>query len=48
MDRRQPPVSCVLTATRTPGGPTKNAKAGKPPWFGPEQRTQIAALLSGS
>jgi len=42
-----PRISCVLTATRTPGRPTENAEAGKPPWFGPDQRAQVAALLSG-
>ena len=26
-------VSCVLTATKTPGRPTENAAAGQPPWF---------------
>jgi diketogulonate reductase-like aldo/keto reductase len=42
-----PRVSCVLTATKKPGRPTENAQAGKPPWFGPDQRAQVAALLSG-
>ncbi len=28
-----PRVSCVLTATRTPGRPAENAQAGDPPWF---------------
>jgi diketogulonate reductase-like aldo/keto reductase len=42
-----PRISCVLTATRTPGRPAENAEAGKAPWFGPDQRAQVAALLSG-
>lgn len=41
-----PRVSCVLTATRTPGRPTENAAAGDPPWFDVEQRERIASLLS--
>jgi aryl-alcohol dehydrogenase-like predicted oxidoreductase len=41
-----PRVSCVLTATRTPGRPTENAAAGDPPWFDAEQRERIASLLS--
>lgn len=35
-------VSCVLSATKTPGRPTENAAAGAPPWFSVEQRTRIA------
>jgi diketogulonate reductase-like aldo/keto reductase len=35
-------VSCVLTATRTPGRPTENAQAGDPPWFDPDQRERLA------
>jgi diketogulonate reductase-like aldo/keto reductase len=38
-------VTCVLTATRTPGRPTENAQAGNPPWFAPEQRGRLARLL---
>jgi aryl-alcohol dehydrogenase-like predicted oxidoreductase len=41
-----PSVSCVLTATRTPGRPTENAAAGKAPWFDPAERERIASLLS--
>ena len=40
-----PRVSCVLTATKTPGRPTENAEAGDPPWFGAEQRERIAASM---
>jgi aryl-alcohol dehydrogenase-like predicted oxidoreductase len=40
-----PRISCVLTATRTPGRPTENAAAGDPPWFDARQRERIAALL---
>ena len=38
-------VSCVLTATKTPGRPTENAQAGDPPWFSPDQRERLAALV---
>jgi aryl-alcohol dehydrogenase-like predicted oxidoreductase len=41
-----PRVSCVLTATKTPGRPTENAQAGNLPWFDPDQRERLAALLS--
>jgi aryl-alcohol dehydrogenase-like predicted oxidoreductase len=37
-----PRVSCVLTATKTPGRPTENARAGDPPWFDPDQRERLA------
>jgi diketogulonate reductase-like aldo/keto reductase len=43
-----PRVSCVLTATKTPGRPTENAQAGGPPWFDPDQRERVAALLGSS
>jgi diketogulonate reductase-like aldo/keto reductase len=42
-----PRVGCVLTATKTRGRPTENAQAGKPPWFGADQRARVAALRSG-
>jgi len=42
-DRR---VSCVLTATKTPGRPSENAQAGDPPWFDAAQRERLAALVS--
>jgi aryl-alcohol dehydrogenase-like predicted oxidoreductase len=38
-------VSCVLTATKTPGRPSENAQAGNPPWFDPDQRERLATLL---
>ena len=38
-------VTCVLTATKTPGRPTENARAGEPPWFDPDQRQRLVALL---
>jgi aryl-alcohol dehydrogenase-like predicted oxidoreductase len=41
-----PRVSCVLSATKTPGRPTENAQAGDPPWLDPDQRERLAALLS--
>ncbi len=40
-----PRVSCVLTATRTPGRPTENAAAGDPPWLDAKEREQVASLL---
>ena len=40
-------VSGVLTATRTPGRPTENAQAGRPPWFDAEQRAWIASWVRG-
>jgi aryl-alcohol dehydrogenase-like predicted oxidoreductase len=39
-------VSCVLTATKTPGRPTENAQAGQPPWFDAVQRNAIVAAFS--
>jgi diketogulonate reductase-like aldo/keto reductase len=41
-----PRVSCVLTATKTPGHPTENAQAGDPPWFDAAQRERLVALLA--
>ncbi len=41
-----PRVSCVLTATKTPGRPTDNAQAGNPPWFDADQRERLSALLT--
>jgi len=40
-----PRVSCVLTATKTPGRPTENAQAGDPPWLDPDQRDRLATVL---
>ncbi|HYM51404.1 MAG TPA: aldo/keto reductase [Candidatus Limnocylindrales bacterium] len=40
-------VSCVLTATKTPGRPTENAQAGRPPWFDEGQRQWIASWVRG-
>jgi diketogulonate reductase-like aldo/keto reductase len=36
-----PRVSCVLTATKTPGRPTENAQAGGPRWFDNDQRERL-------
>jgi len=38
-------VSCVLTATRTRGRPTENARAGEAPWFTSEQRQQMVDAI---
>ena len=43
-----PGVSCVLTATKTPGRPTENAQAGDPPWFDTDQRERLAALAGAT
>ena len=40
-----PRISCVLTATKTPGRPTENAGAGDPPWFDRDQRERLAHQL---
>jgi aryl-alcohol dehydrogenase-like predicted oxidoreductase len=40
-----PRISCVLTATKTPGRPTDNASAGDPPWFDQDQRERLAHQL---
>jgi diketogulonate reductase-like aldo/keto reductase len=40
-----PRVSCVLTATKTPGRPTENAQAGDPPWFDADQRERLARQM---
>ena len=40
-------ISGVLTATRTPGRPTENAQAGRPPWFDAGQRAWIARWVQG-
>ena len=42
-DRR---VSCVLTATQTPGRITANARAGEPPWFTDEQRRLVEEVVA--
>jgi diketogulonate reductase-like aldo/keto reductase len=39
-------ISCVLTATKTPGRPTENAQAGRPPWFDVRQRDWIASWVA--
>jgi len=41
-DRR---VSCVLSATKTPGRPPENAQAGDPPWFDADQRERLVRQL---
>jgi aryl-alcohol dehydrogenase-like predicted oxidoreductase len=38
-------VSCVLSATKTPGRPTENAQAGNSSWFDPDQRERLVRLL---
>jgi len=40
-DRR---VSCVLTATKTPGRPAENARGGGPPFFDPDQRELVCRI----
>ncbi|TME46551.1 MAG: aldo/keto reductase [Chloroflexi bacterium] len=41
-----PRISCVLTATKTPGRPTENAAAGNAPFLNAEQRERIAAEIN--
>ncbi len=38
-----PRVSCVIPATSRPERMKENARAGEPPWFGPEEREYVAA-----
>jgi len=40
-----PRVTCVLTATKTPGRPPENAQAGDPPWFDADQRERLVHQL---
>lgn len=42
-----PRVSCVLTATQTPGHATENAEAGSGPWFSGEQRALVERITRG-
>lgn len=44
-DRR---VSCAIPATSKPERMRENAKAGKPPWFGDEEREHVARLARGA
>jgi aryl-alcohol dehydrogenase-like predicted oxidoreductase len=37
-----PRVSCVIPATSRPERMRENARAGEPPWFGPEEREYVA------
>ena len=37
-----PRVSCVIPATSRPERMRENARAGEPPWFGPEEREHVA------
>lgn len=37
-------VSCVLTATQTPGHATENAEAGSGPWFDEDQRALVERM----
>lgn len=39
-----PRVSCVLTATQTPGHAAENAAAGSPPWLDDDQRRLVAEI----
>jgi diketogulonate reductase-like aldo/keto reductase len=36
-----PRVSCVIPATSRPERMRENARAGEPPWFGPEERELV-------
>lgn len=39
-----PRVTAVIPATSRAGRATENARAGEPPWFGPEERDLVALL----
>ena len=39
-----PRCHSAIPATSRPGRPTENARAGEPPFFGPEERAEVAAL----
>jgi aryl-alcohol dehydrogenase-like predicted oxidoreductase len=43
-----PRCHVVIPATSCPGRPTENAAAGRPPFFGPEERKRVAALVSSA
>lgn len=42
-----PRVTCVLTATQTPGHATESAEAGSGPWFSGEQRALVERITRG-
>ena len=42
-----PRVSCVLTATQTPGHAADNAEAGAGPWFDEDQRALVERIARG-
>ena len=37
-------VDAVIPATKRPARVAENAKAGQPPWFGPNERALVARL----
>ncbi len=39
-----PRVTAVIPATSSPGHARENARAGSPPWFGPEERRYVEEL----
>jgi aryl-alcohol dehydrogenase-like predicted oxidoreductase len=39
-----PRVSCVIPATTSSQHARDNARAGNPPWFGPEERAYVVRL----
>lgn len=41
-----PRVTAVIPATSRHGRPTENARAGTPPWFGPEERALVTRLAA--
>jgi aryl-alcohol dehydrogenase-like predicted oxidoreductase len=42
-----PRCTISIPATSKPGHMAENAKAGEPPWFGPEERDLVARLAAG-
>jgi aryl-alcohol dehydrogenase-like predicted oxidoreductase len=41
-------VTAAIPATRRPARMAENAAAGRPPWFGPEERELVARLAAGT
>ena len=39
-----PRITCVIPATTSPEHARDNARAGSPPWFGPEERAYVVRL----
>ena len=42
-----PRCHTTIPATSKPGRTTENARAGDPPWFGPDERRLVERLAAG-